>query len=161
VLGLDFNRPPIWDQRFTMFRLLVGAALMFTVAACGGAPEEEVAADTLGESEANLSSTVFGPLSGECTSTQTLNKTVNSAGNPVIRGTCSVVCKKYSSSMGVWNLVLQFGSTTSPQVSNIGAGTSRSAHVNLPYVPGTYAVSCTPKWGSDFRVSFPYTSAKF
>lgn len=145
----------------------LAGSLLLSLAACGGATAN-ASDDAVAEVESGLTSTIGGPVQGDCTSTETIDKVTLSTGDVVIRSTCSVTCNKSAVNMGVYNLytVLPNGGA-SQMVSNLGTGPTRSAQVDVPYVPGTYSVTCSTQWqektGSTtyFNQGFPYTGGQF
>lgn len=95
--------------------------------------------------ESALSSMVASPVQGECTTSQSLNRiTVN--GSDVIRGVCSVTCKKTAFQMGVWNVGVVKPDGSEPMASNLGTGPTRTQNVDVPYVAGFYSVVCSGMW---------------
>ena len=156
-------------SRFVKFgHAFLAGSLMLSLAACGGATGN-ASDDAVAEVESGLTSGPIGtPVQGDCTSTETIDKVTLSTGDVVIRSTCSVTCQKNAVNMGVYNLytVLPNGGA-SQMVSNLGTGPTRSAQVDVPYVPGTYSVSCNTQWQEKagnttyFSQGFPYTGGQF
>lgn len=146
---------------------LLAAGLMLGLAACGGAAENP-SGDAVAQAESRLTSgPISSPIQGECTTTETINRVTLPTGD-VIRSTCSVTCKKNAVNMGIYNLYTVLpGGGASQMVSNLGTGPTRSAQVDVPYVPGTYTVTCSAMWqekvGSThyFDQGLPYTGGAF
>ncbi|HET9624241.1 MAG TPA: hypothetical protein VFP84_22865 [Kofleriaceae bacterium] len=138
--------------------LWVSASVL--AASCGvGAPDESVV-------ESALSAAILSPVQGDCTSTQTLNR-ITVGGSDVIRGECSVTCNKNAFQMGVWNVGVVKPDGSEPMASNLGAGPTRTQHVDVPYVAGFYSVACTTMWQeksgstSFFDQGFPFVGGNF
>lgn len=141
---------------------------MSVLAACGG-DMGNASEDPVAELESHLTSgPISTPIQGQCTTTETIDKVTLSTGAVVIRSTCTETCNKSAVSMGIYNLYTVLpGGGASQMVSNVGTGPTRSAQVDVPYVPGTYTVACVSQWkekqGSTtyFDQGLPYTGGQF
>jgi hypothetical protein len=149
-------------------RALLLGSLVLGLAACGGEADDPMD-EALGSAQSDLTSGAIGtPIQGQCTTTETINKVTLASGAVVIRSTCSETCKKSAVKMGIYNLYTVLpGGGASAMVSNLGAGPTRAAQVDVPYVPGTYSVACVSEWqekvGSTtyFDQGLPYTGGQF
>jgi hypothetical protein len=128
----------------TVFSLVVVGILAASASSCGVTNADDPA--ELGMAESALSTTVLTPFQGECTTTKSLDRVTLSPGNDVIRGACSLTCKKSAFRMGIWNVAVVKPDGSSPSADNLGSGPTRAAQVDVPYVPGSYSVSCTTLW---------------
>ena len=128
----------------TVFSLVVAGTFAASASGCGVTNPEDPA--ELGTAESALSTTVLTPFQGECTTTKSLDRVTLSAGTDVIRGACSLTCKKSAFRMGIWNVAVVKPDGSAPSAANLGAGPTRAAQVDVPYVPGSYSVSCTTLW---------------
>lgn len=129
---------------FGRLSLVVIGTFAVSISGCGVTHAEDPA--ELGTAESALSTTSLTPFQGECTTTKSIDRVTLSAGSDVIRGACSVTCKKSAIRMGIWNVAVVKPDGSAPSASNVGSGPTRAAQVDVPYVPGTYSVSCTTIW---------------
>lgn len=128
----------------TIFSLVITGTFAAITSGCGVTNTDDPA--ELGTAESALSTTVLTPFQGECTTTKSLDRVTLSPGTDVIRGACSVTCKKSAFRMGIWNVLVVKPDGSGPSANNIGSGPTRAAQVDVPYVPGNYSVTCTTLW---------------
>jgi hypothetical protein len=148
--------------------LLLMGSLVAGLTSCAGETSSEPGDEEVGTNQSALTSGPIGtPIQGQCTTTATINLVTLASGN-VIRSTCSETCKKNAVKMGVYNLYTVLpGGGASAMVNNLGSGPTRSAQVDVPYVPGVYSVACVTQWqekvGSTtyFDQGIPYTGGQF
>jgi hypothetical protein len=128
----------------TAVSLVIVGTFAASAPGCGVTSADDPA--ELGTAESALSTTVLTPFQGECTTTKSLDRVTLSGGTDVIRGACSVTCKKSAFRMGIWNVAVVKPGGSAPSAENLGSGPTRAAQVDVPYVPGSYSVSCTTVW---------------
>lgn len=126
----------------TVVSFVVAGIIAVSAASCGVRSADE---PELGVAESALSATVTQPVQGDCTTTKSLNR-MTVSGNDVIRGECTITCNKHAFQMGIWNVGVVKPDGSEPMADNLGSGPTRAAHVDVPYAPGFYSVTCTSMW---------------